>query len=232
MNTVEKIEALASFLLKLKEARPDFGYVAFEDIKDVIDVPKVEAQQICELLKKKGFIAFEYMPFDDRERVFITFDSGRVSDYLDPHGAMRFFSIRDEESSLPAEMGGVNLSRLEEIVDSESLRDELAKDLRPEIRYNSKTAELMSDGRNVSLGSHNSRVIAEKIFSQPFGTRIPEEDIAFKLDDTKIDGEFKKGDTAGYTYLYNSINRVNDKIEELTGIHRLIQYKRGKIWIE
>ena len=65
MNTVEKIEALASFLLKLKVARPDFGYVAFEDIKDVIDVPKVEAQQICELLKKKGFIAFEYMPFDD-----------------------------------------------------------------------------------------------------------------------------------------------------------------------
>lgn len=232
MTPAEKIRAIAAFLLRLKQEKTIVPYAAFEDIRSITSIQSDEARSICELLRKKGLLAFEYMPFGDTPAVFISLDKNQ-SDYTSLKGAMRFFALStDEDTSLPREIEDVNFDALEEVIESQALLDDLVRGLRPEVLYDSATSELVSDGKRLSVGPHNSQAIAQLVFSKPLGTRIPEADVAALLDDTKVLGEFKKADRAGYTYLYNSVNRLNDKIEELTGIHRLIQYKKGKIWIE
>jgi hypothetical protein len=222
MNAIEQIEAVSRFFLRLKQERPDASLVSFKNIKDVTGVPTKETQQILELLRKEKFMHFEYMPFDDHEKVFTMFDKDK--DYQDPKGAITFFILPNKISAIPTEIGHIDIPRLKKLVKSKTMLNELSTKLRVEIIFEIGTSELVSGTKRTVLHSHNSRIVAEEIFKHSFGTRIPEENIEslFENEHTAIN----------YRFIYNIVSRINEKIEEITGIHNLVQFKQAQIWIE
>jgi hypothetical protein len=232
MTIPEKLEGVANFLIKLNNENPDFTIVPFYLIHEITGITKPEAQEVCELLQKKGYIRYEYFPYFDTEPIFIPRDANMMSDYMDEKGAMRFFSSDGDIDFPTTEIGSVNFDKLMKVSESFSLRKSLAKQLRPQIQFDPEESKLTTNGKSLQLQSNNSRVIATKIFAVPYGTRIPENEIALHLDDTKESGKVVTGADAGYTYIYNCINRLNQKIEELSGVEHFIQYKQGKIWVE
>jgi hypothetical protein len=164
----------------------------------------------------------------DTEVVFLPKEGFNESDYSDPQGAMFFLDLEDKSEEKEAQ---INFDKLIELTNSDSKLRDLAHELKPKVSYDKETTSLISGNNSLLLGPHNSKVIAEKIFSVPFGTRISEDDFVPFLDDTRVRGEFKKASQAGYEYIYNCVNRVNEKIEELTGVAHFIQYKKGEMWV-
>jgi hypothetical protein len=231
MEATEKIRQIGNWFIRITKEHPEWTFVTFKDFENSTGLEKAEIMQICELLKKHNLVEFEYMPFDDSSSRFDMFD--KEQNIQDVTGAISFLPLsKIKAKRKKIKPHKIEVKSLQALISSDTELTALARELRPDITYDSTHMVLTSGSKSKELNSLNSKILAEMIFSKPFGTVFLIDDILPLLEGTTEKGVSVVAEDASPKFFSNIVTRLNQKLEEITGIHNLIQVKQERVWIE
>jgi len=180
---------------------------------------KIEAEDCLHALKvlrQVGALNFKIIPWNSE----------------DPDGIEKFLRKHKEHSLIPAPEKGVMFTKidrniLKKVINSPTLLDQAIKKVglyHTKPSFDEKLGKIFFKDKSCNIPPGNQFALCKVVFKQPFGTLIPENDIAFQIDLAHCK-ETKRT-------VYDAMLAVNKRIKRDFGISKFMEWRESHVKVQ